>query len=92
MYELKEGQGSLFRNDEKATERHPDYSGTILIGGVAYYLSGWIKESQNGRKYMSLSAKPKDAKPAAKPASKNDDPFADARAGDLSDMTKDIPF
>ncbi len=87
MYELKEGQGSLFRNERKDSERSPDYTGTIMIEGVAYRISGWKREGKSGT-WLSLSAKPKEAKPAAK----NDDPFADARAGDLSDMTKDIPF
>ncbi len=62
-YEKREGQGSLFKNDKKETENHPDYRGDILIDGQEYWLSAWIKEGKNG-KFMSLSAKLKDAKPA----------------------------
>lgn len=58
-YEQREGQGSLFTNDKKKDEKHPDYKGSILIGGNEYWLSAWIKSGKKG-KFMSLSATPKD--------------------------------
>lgn len=70
-YEQKEGQGSLFKNQRKETERHPDYNGTITIDGVERWISAWIKEGKNG-KFMSLSlGKPKEKRHerAAPPAS-----------------------
>ena len=78
-YEKKDGSGALFKN---AKEGHPtwaDYKGDILIDGVEYWLSAWIKEGKKG-KFMSLSAKLKDGKPTGKP--KNP----------VSDMSDDIPF
>jgi hypothetical protein len=58
-YEQKEGDGALFRA-EKETEQHPDYTGTITIGGQQYWLSAWVKSSKDGaKKYMSLAARPK---------------------------------
>jgi uncharacterized protein (DUF736 family) len=57
-YELKSGQGSLFKNDEKLTEAHPDYKGTCMIDDKKFYISAWIKESREGIKYMSLSIQP----------------------------------
>jgi hypothetical protein len=54
-------RGALFREQkEKETDR--DYSGTINIGGVEYWLSGWVKTSKKGAKYLSISVKPKDAR------------------------------
>jgi hypothetical protein len=53
-------RGALFRED-KQKEGDRDYSGTINIGGVEYWLSGWVKTSKKGTKYLSLAAKPKDA-------------------------------
>lgn len=64
-YEQREGQGSLFKNDRKETDKHPDYTGSVTIGGKQYWLSGWIKEFESGKKWLSLAAKPKDA-PAKK--------------------------
>lgn len=57
-FEQREGTGSLFRNDEKLTEAHPDYKGSCLIDGKKLYISAWIKESKEGMKYMSLSIQP----------------------------------
>lgn len=69
-YEQKDGSGSLFKNDERETEQHPLYKGSMTVGGVQYWLSAWLKESKNGKKYMSLSAQPKveRAKPVTKVA------------------------
>jgi hypothetical protein len=53
-------RGALFR-EKKEKESDRDYSGTINIGGVEYWLSGWVKTSKKGAKYLSLSVKPKDA-------------------------------
>ena len=53
-YEMKEGSGSLFKNDRKEKETHPDYAGSIMINGKEHWLSGWIKEGKKG-KFFSLS-------------------------------------
>jgi uncharacterized protein (DUF736 family) len=67
-YEQKDGQGSLFKNKRKETERHPDYNGSITINGVEYWLSAWLKTAQSGEKYMSLAlGKPKEAKAPTAP-------------------------
>ena len=53
-------RGALFKNDRKETANHPDYNGSINVGGVEYWLSAWIKEGKKG-KFMSISIKPKEA-------------------------------
>lgn len=57
--------GVLFNNREAKgdNERAPDYKGSINVNGEEFWLSAWIKEGQKG-KFMSLSIKPKEAKPA----------------------------
>ena len=59
-YEMKEGQGSLFKNDEKEKPEHPDYRGQALVCGVEMWVSAWVKTAKSGQKYMSLAFKPKD--------------------------------
>lgn len=54
-FELKEGQGTLFKN-EKQNDRQPDYKGTILIGGTTYEIAAWEKTSQRGTTFLSLQA------------------------------------
>lgn len=72
-YEQKENAGSLFRNQEKKTEKHPDYTGTINIGGDLKRLSAWLKESKNGVKYLSLSVSEMKAAPRSKTREPIDD-------------------
>lgn len=52
-------RGVLFKNDRKEQDNHPDYKGSINVGGTEFWLSAWIKEGQKG-KFMSLSIKPKE--------------------------------
>ena len=68
--------GVLFKNDRKEKQTHPDYKGSINVGGTEMWLSAWIKEGAKG-KFMSLSVTPKEEqkqaqKPAAKAAAKSD--------------------
>jgi hypothetical protein len=53
----------MFKNDKKTTTSHPDITGSALVGGAEYWVSGWRKNGAKGDFY-SLSFKPKDA-PAA---------------------------
>lgn len=61
-------RGVLFKNDRKDQDKHPDYTGTLNVDGVEYWLSAWIKSGQKG-KFMSLSVKPKEEKRKADPIS-----------------------
>lgn len=59
-YELRDGQGSMFKN-KKTKDSQPDYAGEFKLDGKMYRLSAWIKEGKNG-KYMSLSVQAKEEK------------------------------
>ena len=63
-FELKDGQGSFFKNDKEGNDKRPDYRGEFKLDGALYKMSGWIKEGPRG-KWMSLKVEPKDeiAKP-----------------------------
>lgn len=60
-YEHKEGSGSLFKNDKGTNPARPDYRGDIMLNGVLYEISGWIKPKANNpeERYLSLAGKPK---------------------------------
>jgi uncharacterized protein (DUF736 family) len=81
-------RGALFKNDEKAKDEQPDYRGRLNVDGVEFWLSGWIKTSKAGAKFMSLNVQPKQAAnlkrmPAEQPART----YAQRR-----DMDDEIPF
>lgn len=59
-FELREGQGSLFRNENRTNDKAPNARGEALIGGVVYEIAAWTKEGRKG-KFQSLSIKPKEA-------------------------------
>ena len=42
----------LFKNDKK-TDKHPDYQGSIVLEDGEHYLSVWVNTSSKGTKYMS---------------------------------------
>lgn len=50
-------RGVLFRNQQKKSDKSPDFSGKVNVNGTEYRLAGWFKEprSGNGNKFISLS-------------------------------------
>ena len=82
-YEMKDMSGSLFKNEKREKDTHPNATGSALIDGVEYWVSAWTKDGKSG-KWQSLAFKRKDEKPAEKPAVQN--------RGGFQDFDDDIPF
>jgi hypothetical protein len=85
-------RGLLAKNDRKQSENQPDYTGSININGVEYWLNGWLKTGQNGRlagqKFFSLSVKPKDGLAEPRQAPKQQQVVETFSDDDIAD----IPF
>ena len=64
-------RGVLFKNDRKESDKHPDYKGSINVGGKEMWLSAWIKEGKKG-KFMSLSVSDKQVAEKRAPAPAED--------------------
>ena len=95
-YEQRDNSGSLFKNARKEKDTHPDFNGSILVDGKAYWISGWKKKKQSdGETWLSLSVKPKDAAPKQEP---QDDGFGDepqsqgAPPRKAAPIDDDVPF
>lgn len=55
-YEMRPGGGSLFKNDKKTDERHPNLKGRVMLpNGEVRWISGWTKTTAAGEKWISLS-------------------------------------
>lgn len=78
-YVPKEGSGSLFKNDRKVSETHPDFTGSIMVNGKEHYLSAWVKEGKKGKFFSVSIGKVKEPKT-----------FKEAGSDELPD--DDMPF
>jgi len=75
-----ENRGSIWPNKKKETEKHPDFTGTLNVEGVEFWVSAWKRKPDANPNAPSLTftVKPKD-----------DMPNKQEPVGDFDD---DIPF
>jgi len=86
-YEQRDNTGSLFTNNKKEKDSHPDRTGSATVDGIAYWVNGWVKQDKNGNPWLSLAFQRKDVpKEAPKPVARR----SSAEIG--RDDERDIPF
>lgn len=73
--------GSMFKNQKKLTEQHPNMTGSALIAGVEYWVSAWTKVDKNENKWQSLAFTRKDQPKTREQAEKA-----------VADIDDDLPF
>jgi len=76
-------KGAIWKNEDKQSETHPDFKGSLNVNGVEYWVSAWLRAKDANPKAPSLkfSIQPKErqepqAQPAREPGS--DDDFNDS--------------
>jgi len=74
-YEQKDNSGSLFKNDKREKDTHPQAKGSALIDGVEYWMDAWTNEDRNGNKYQSLKFKRKEQGGGQRQPSRDDDDY-----------------
>jgi hypothetical protein len=88
-YEQKDNSGSLFKNNKREKDTHPNATGKAMIGGKMFYVSAWTKTDKNGSPWQSLSFKP--VEEAREELGRRDNP--QGRRAPLNDqLNDDIPF
>lgn len=90
-------RGVLFRNRKKqAGDNRPDYTGRINVDGVDAFISGWIKESRAGDKFLSIAAQTEDQRKGGAGRRGNGQrparPAAPAEPAQEQPADEDIPF
>lgn len=54
-YQHKDNSGSVFPNDKKESDSHPDFRGSAVIEGREYWVSAWNRTSKDGSKeYLGI--------------------------------------
>ena len=81
---MKDNSGSLFVNDKREKDTHPQAKGSAMIDGREYWISAWTKTSASGKRWQSLSFQLKDNQPTTESGG-----GWQAPADDLDD---EIPF
>ena len=78
-------RGSIWKNEDRKSDTHPQFKGSAEVNGVEYWVSGWLrKEGANPKApamSLSFTAKEQQTQAAPKQAPAND-----------FDSDLDIPF
>lgn len=59
--------GILARNENRKTDKHPEFTGTLNVDGREYWLSAWVNTGKpggkmDGKRYFSIKVSPKETK------------------------------
>ena len=71
MSNERENEGAIWKNENKDTDRHPDFKGHAVIAGVEYWVSAWKRpaDAQNERApALKFKFSPKEQRQERKPA------------------------
>ena len=90
-YQQRPNSGSLFKNNRKEKDNHPDYTGDAEINGKAMWISAWIKKTQKGGSFMSLAFKPKEERQSGQARDTVDRNVSDVPLPNAPDED-DVPF
>ena len=72
-------RGILSKNDRREKDTQPEYTGTLNVEGVDYWVNGWVKERKDGSgKFFSLSVKLKEQTKGPSKAAYSDRPLSEA--------------
>jgi hypothetical protein len=90
-------RGSIWKNDDKQTDNHPDFKGSLNVNGVEYWVSAWKrKEGANPKSpALSFTIKPKEQQSTGqRTAPKKPNSYAEATGASFpgDDMQDSIPF
>ena len=82
-------RGSIWKNDRKEKDTHPDFTGSLNVDGVEYWVSAWKRKPDASPKAPALSFSVKPKEDVQRASNNNDRAEPVNRAPDFDD---DIPF
>ena len=63
-YELKQNEGSAFKNSRKEKDGHPDFTGEFNVNGKLHWFDVWQNTTRAGETYFKARIREKQVKPA----------------------------
>jgi len=68
-------RGSIWKNNDRTTEKHPHFKGTLNVDGAEYWVSAWKRDKDSNPKAPALtfSINLKDNQSYSSPANTVDD-------------------
>ena len=84
--------GMIARNENRKTDKHPEFTGSLNVEGVDFWVSAWVNEGREGgkmegKKYFSLKISRKEQSVRGAPPISSGHPKPDTGFID-----EDIPF
>ena len=82
-------RGAIWKNEKKEKDTHPDFTGSLNVDGVEYWVNAWRRKEDAPAKApaLSFSVRPKDAQQQPKT-----DPRITSGRRVHDDMSDEIPF
>ena len=85
--EIKNNSGSIFKNDYKTKDTHPDYKGKMVVDGVNKDIALWFNQPEGKKAYFSASI----SDPYVAPEQKEVAPEPQARPKDTTPTAFEKP-
>ena len=70
-FKHKSMTGSLWNNQYKERDSHPDMTGKLVIGEKTYSVGAWKNITKNGAEYIKISLSDENLRPNEKPEGKS---------------------
>ena len=51
----KNNCGAIFKNNNKNTDKQPDYRGSVTVDNKDYEIALWLRKSEKGTSYFSVA-------------------------------------
>ena len=87
-YTPAEGKGTIFKNDRKTADNHPDWKGTAMVNGALVDIALWSRDGKRGE-FFSVGISPARER-TAQPAPRQD--AAPQRTTSPRDLDDEVPF
>jgi hypothetical protein len=58
-FQMKDGEGSLFKNEKKSKDTDAEYNGSVRVNGIDFTINAWKKQAKSGLSYLKMSVRPK---------------------------------